>query len=213
MELRTDILLVNRETSDRGISVLDDDLIKRLQATYRYPHSANVKSFFDEVTATVNKSVNIVWERTLRIGSELYEEGWKDNVKSALSTRTLREERERLPDTDTTTRIALLWGATNANDKDSFETFSRRYAGTREWGVIASIACSPLCNTKMLHDIGTGIAKERGYEYILRVVSRNRNTSPETLQSIAQDPKLEERYTEVARTALHFGNQYANNLS
>ena len=61
--------------------------------------------------------------------------------------------------------------------------FFRRYAGTREWGVIASIV-AVLCNTKMLHDIGTGIAK-RGYEYILRVVSRNKYFS-RTLQSIAK---------------------------
>ena len=50
------------------------------------------------------------------------------------------------------------------------------------------------------------------YGYILRIVGRNKNTNKETLKQIAEDPKLDKRYSEVARTVLEVGHQRANNL-
>lgn len=59
--------------------------------------------------------------------------------------------------------------------------------------------------------LSKGIAKEKGYGYILRVIARNKNTSFETLRGIAENETLEKRYKEVAIAALNFGNFVANN--
>ena len=168
--------------------------------------------FFYFVTHSIDEVVKISLERTLEIGSTFYGNKWKEKIKSAYSTETPQEERLRIPDIDAPTRIALLWGASNSGDLGGFQTLSKRYTNTTDWGTIASIACSPLCSSDILHEIGTGIAKENGYGYILRIVGRNNNTEKETLKQIAEDSRLDKRYTEVAKTALEHGSQRANNL-
>jgi|TARA_Y100000034_G_scaffold127459_1_gene180268 hypothetical protein len=212
IELRTDALIANRGTEERGLSVLDDKLIQKLQKDFQYPAKGRVMDFFEYVTHSINEVVKISLERTLDIGSTFYGNKWKERIKSAYSTETPREERLRIPDIDSPTRIALLWGASNSGDLEGFQTLSKRYTNTTDWGTIASIACSPFCSPDTLHEIGTGIAKENGYGYILRIVGRNSNTGEKTLREIAEDPRLDKRYTEVAKTALEHGTQKANNL-
>jgi len=210
--LRTDALIANRGTEERGLSVLDDRLIEKLQKDFQYPTKEKVIEFFEYVTSSIEGVIKTSWERTLDIGSTFYGDKWKERIKSAYSPNTSQEERLKIPDIDAPTRIALLWGTSNSENLDGFQTLSKRYANTTDWGTIASIACSPLCDSDVLHEIGTGIAKENGYGYILRIVSRNNNTKEETLKRIAEDAKLDKRYTEVAKTALEHGNQRANNL-
>src|SRR3989344_2471892 len=212
IELRTDALIANRGTEERGLSVLDDRLIEKLQKDFQYPAKKKVIGFFEYVTHSIDEVVKTSLERTLDIGSTFYGNKWKERIKSAYSTETPKEERLRIPDIDAPTRIALLWGASNSGDLEGFQTLSKRYTNTTDWGTIASIACSPLCSSDILHEIGTGIAKENGYGYILRIVGRNNNTEKETLKQIAEDSRLDKRYTEVAKTALEHGSQRANNL-
>jgi len=212
IELRTDALIANRGTEERGLSVLDDRLIEKLQKDFQYPAKGRVMGFFEYVARSIDEVVKISLERTLDIGSTFYGNKWKERIKSAYSTKTPQEERLRIPDIDAPTRIALLWGASNSGDIEGFQTLSKRYTNTTDWGTISSIACSPLCSSYILHEIGTGIAKENGYGYILRIVGRNNNTEKETLNQIAEDPRLDKRYTEVAKTALEHGSQRANNL-
>lgn len=212
IELRTDTLIVNRATGERGLSVLNEELIKRLQRTFEYPNKEEVTKFFDYVTKAIDEAVKIIWRKTLELGSKFYGKTWGENIELALSKDTPQDVRMQIPDYDTSTRIALLWSTSNLGNKEEFEFLTRRYKGTTEWGTLASIACSPLCSAKMLHDIGTGIAKEPGYGYILRIIGRNKTTSTKTLKSIAEDSKLDKRYTEVAKIALKVGNQEANNL-
>jgi len=212
IELRTDALIANRGTEERGLSILDNRLIEKLQKDFQYPAKERVISFFEYVTRSIDEVVKISFERTLDIGSTFYRNKWKERIKFAYSTKTSQEERLRIPDIDAPTRIALLWGASNSGDIRGFRILSKRYINTTDWGTIASIACSPLCSPDILHEIGTGIAKENGYGYILRIVGRNNNTEKKTLKQIADDSRLDKRYTEVAKTALEHGSQRANNL-
>jgi len=212
IELRTDALIVNRGTNERGLSVLDEELIRRLQKDFGYPDRKIIKNFFDYITTSIDDVVKVVWRKTIEIGSIFYGKKWGEHIELACSVDTPQRDRVRIPDTDTSTRIALLWGTTNSGDKEEFEILSKRYKDTTEWETLASIACSPFCSQEILHNIGTGIAKENGYGYILRIVGRNKNSSKETLREIAEDPSLDKRYSEVARTALKVGNRGANNL-
>ncbi len=141
IELRTDALIANRGTEERGLSILDDRLIEKLQNDFQYPAKERVMSFFEYVTHSIDEVVKISLERTLDIGSTFYGNKWKERIKSAYSTKTPQEERLRIPDIDAPTRIALLWGASNSGDIDGFQTLSKRYTNTTDWGTIASIDC------------------------------------------------------------------------
>lgn len=212
IELRTDALMVNRGTEERGLSVFDDSLIERLQRNFGYPEKETIKTFFDNTTDSIGEVVKVVWKNTLKIGSVFYGKDWGTNLELARSVNTPQNLRLKIPDYDISTKVALLWGATNSGDLEVFNILLERYHKIMDWGVIASIACSPLCNPDVLHEIGTGIAKEKGYGYLLRIVGRNKNARTKTLKSIAEDPQLDKRYSEVARTALEAGNIGANNL-
>jgi len=78
------------------------------------------------------------------------------------------------------------------------------------WEIQASLVTSPNCPSEYLHHIGTGIGKEKGYGYILRIISRNPNVQIKTLESIANDSKVEPRYTQCAKAALEHGIESAN---
>lgn len=212
IELRTDALIVNRATEERGLSVLDRALIGRLQRTFGYPDIGEIEEFFDYVTTAIDGAVKVVWQRTLELGAGFYGKPWGENIELACSKDTPQEVRLQIPDNDASTKIALLWGATNSKDQEGFEFLARKYRETTDWGIVASIACSPLCTQEILHDIGTGIAKQKGYGYILRIVGRNKNAGKATLKNIAEDPGLDDRYSEVAKKALKAGHQGANNL-
>jgi len=212
IELRTDALIANRGTDERGLSVLDGNLIRRLQREFQYPNEETIKDFFNYVTSSMDEVVKVAWKKTLDVGSIFYGKQWKEQIELARSINTPQRDRMNIPDTDAPTRISLLWGTSNSGDQEGFEILLKRYQGTTEWGTLASIVCSPLCKSDVLHEIGTGIAKENGYGYILRIIGRNRNTDKETLKQIAEDPKLDKRYSEVAKTSLEVGNQRANNL-
>lgn len=212
IELRTDALIVNRATEERGLSILDEKLIERLQRTFAYPKGEEIKEFFNYVTTAIDEVVKVALKRTLEIGSNFYGKTWGENIQIAYLRNTPKNIRMQISDNDSSTKIALLWGTSNSEDKEGFDILAKKYKETTEWGTLASIACSPLCSQKVLHHIGTGIAKENGYGYILRIVGRNKNTSKDTLRNIAEDTRLDSRYTEVAKTALEIGNQGANNL-
>lgn len=211
IELRTDALIVNRATNERGLSILDDELISRLQRTFAYPGKDKIKEYFNDITATIDKAVRVMWKKTLERGSEFYGKKWGENIDLACQANTPSKIRLAIPDEDTATRVALLWGTTASSDKKSFELLSKRYQKTTEWGTLASIACSPLCSPQILEEVATGIAKERGYGYILRIIARNKNVNETTLKAIAEDTRLAERYTCIAKAALQNGNLFANN--
>jgi len=104
-----------------------------------------------------------------------------------------------------------LWGASESGQNNLFNYLANKYKKSEDWDTICSIVCSPLCSSEVLGYFGKGIAKEKGYGYILRVIARNRNVGIETLRNIAEDSNLEKRYKEVAIAGLNFDNSAANN--
>jgi len=136
---------------------------------------------------------------------------WGEQFIKAYSTKTSEEVRERIPSDDPLLSTALIFGASESDQKKLFDSLSKKHKESENWSVIGSIVCSPLCDKEILHHFGTGQLKEKGYGYLLRVVARNKNVSKGTLKSIVEDPKLEKRYTEIAKVALIKGNKDANN--
>ena len=64
--------------------------------------------------------------------------------------------------------------------------------------MLASLCCHPECPPEIIDKIATGIGAEKGYEYLLRIIARNKNTSKDTLKKIIDNKNLEERYRIIA---------------
>lgn len=144
-------------------------------------------------------------------GKELKNPNWAANFHKAYSSSTTESERASfLYNEGLLIRIATIWGASNANQTRILKEIYKKERDSDSWEIQASIATSPHCDPDYLHHIATGIGKEKGYGYILRIVSRNPNVRKETLEAIANDPRVESRYTQCAKAALEHGKDAAN---
>ena len=209
-ELRSDVLSLNKSTSDRGLTFLDNSTLKKLHSI-GYPEPETIRSYFEEYRMRIENLSKIVWKETIKKAGTLRGNLWEKQFRWAYSQETKQKIREKLPSDDPLLSTALIWGASESGQKELFGHLSNKHKESENWSVIGSIVCSPLCSEKLLHHFGTGQLKEKGYGYLLRVVARNKNVGKETLKSIAEDPRLEKRYTEVAQVSLIKGNREANN--
>jgi len=210
VELRSDVLAINRDTLDRGLTFLDNQTLERLHSI-GYLSPENVRSVFNEYRQRIKGLSQLVWEETIQKAGSIRGRNWITHFREAYDSETHEDIRERIPSDDPLISTALIWGASESGQKVLFDNLARKYHQTGDWSLIGSLVCSPLCDAEVLHHFGTGQLKERGYGYLLRVVARNKNVKKETLKSIAEDPRLESRYTEVAKSALEGGNGVANN--
>ena len=210
MALRSDILRINKNTLDKGLTFLDEDTLLRLYAL-GYPEPEIVKRVFEKYRGTITRVVDGVWEQVTHTFGDLRGSHAAEQIRKAYQLETSQEVRASLDAEDPLIRVALIWGASESGQKNNFNALTQRHMQTEDWATIGSIVCSPLCSPEVLHHFGTGILKDHGYGYLLRVVARNKNVKKETLESIAMENSLEKRYTEVALAALNLGNVAANN--
>jgi len=210
--LRTDMLLANKKTEDRGLTFLDDKTIERLQEM-GYPSKQCIMDNFDRNRKTVRSFVDRIYEEVISIGEATYGNSWKRTFEMA-AQGSLSPTLRIAPGTSDSNLLLMtaLWGANRIGDKRTFQGLAEQCVSTADWSIIGSIVQSQLCSPKLLDYYGRGIAKSKGYGYLLRVIGRNPNTSKETLISIARDPNLEERYTSVAQAALNCGIAGTNNV-
>jgi len=208
-ELRSDVLSLNKSTPERGLTFLDDLTLERLHSI-GYPDSETIRSYFEEYRGRIENLSKLVWNGTINKAGLLRGRTWEEQFRSAYSPETKEEIRKKIPSDDPLLSTALIWGASESGQRELFGYLSNKHKESKNWAVIGSIVCSPSCDKKTLHHFGTGQLKEKGYGYLLRVVARNKSVSKETLKSIAEDPRLEKRYTEVAQIALTKGTEEAN---
>lgn len=209
-ELRSDVLAINKNGPDRGLTFLDSSTLEKLHST-GYPEPETIRSYFEEYRMRIENLSKLVWEETIKKAGALRGNLWEKQFKDAYLIDTDEGKRKKIPSDDPLLSTALIWGASEAGQKELFNFLANKHRESENWSVIGSIVCSPLCNENLLYHFGTGQLKEKGYGYLLRVVARNKNVGKETLKSIAEDSKLEKRYTEVAQVALVKGNKEANN--
>jgi hypothetical protein len=207
--LRGDVLKLNKNTNNRGLTFLDEETVERLHIR-GYPESSKTKKLFDRYRRSMENVANIIWEETIKKATKIRGKHWEEQFRKAYEIPTSVEERAKISSDDPLLRIALLWGASNSGQKDLFDYLAGKYRDTEDWATIGSIVCSPYCRHDILKHFGNGQAKQKGYGYLLRVIARNPNVDKETLKSIAYDSALEKRYTEVAKAALNGGHAEAN---
>ncbi len=208
--LRSDILAVNKDTIDRGLSFLDSKTINRL-LTLDYTSEDSVHASFENNRGVIRTLVNRLYEDVISIMENRFGADWGRNFKRAINPRLSSKERLEISGFDPIMQMAKIWGANSSNQGECFSQLSREYISSRDSGVIGSLVNSKLCPPDVLDCFGRGIGRERGYGYLLRVIARNPNTPKETLMEIVNDKNLEERYTAVAKAVLKEGINGAHN--
>lgn len=209
MVLRGDVLKLNRDLPERGLTFLDKPTFLRLREI-GYPKPEEIKKIFEKHRKVMERVVGMVWEETLRKTEVIYGSEWGKQFRLAYDPYTPLGMRSSISPEDDLIRVGLIWGASNAGQKEFSDYLAKRYKDTEDWATIGSIVCSPHCKSDILRHFGTGILKQEGYGYLLRVVARHKNVDRSTLESIAYDSNLAQRYTEVARAALNGGHEEAN---
>ena len=209
MVFRSDVLRINKNTSDRGLTFMDEPTLQRLQMI-GYPESEVTKRTFEKYRKSINKVSQMIWDETIKKAGQIRGQKWEKLFRDAISSQTSQSKRMKISSDDPLIRISLIWGASEANEEPLLKSLAIKHRDTDDWATIGSLVCSPYCPHEILHHFGTGIAKDEGYGYLLRVIARNKNIGKETLEDIARDPRLEKRYTEVAEAALNEGDKSAN---
>ena len=206
--IRRDVLVVNKNTSHKGLTFLDPETVRELESL-DYPSFEETKQTFDYWRKKIADVTDIVIEDTVFQASRFKGKMWERNFKNALSPLS-EDDRISILHEDPIVTIALLCGANDQSQQKAFNTIASRHLNTKDWAIISCIVSSPLCDSHTLEHFGTGTAREKGYGYILRIIGRNPNTPRSTLESIVDDKRLDGRYTEVAVAALRGGNRLAN---
>ena len=216
---RNEILLVNKGTSNEGLTFLDEETLNsvfvrmpELMSEYGIKSSKGLAEQFDRQRFHIANIKDRIWNLMIEEkGKEMKKPNWSFDFYNAYSISTLEEERENfIGGDDSSIKIATIWGASNTHQTKLLEKICKREKDSDSWEIQASLTTSPYCSPEYLHYIGTGIGKEIGYGYILRIISRNPNVKSETLRAIANDSGVEPRYTQCAKAALEHGKDAAN---
>lgn len=217
--LRNEILLVNKGTSDEGLTFLDKktldsvyEKVPELMKEYRIISPVELKKTFDKQRDHIAYIKNRIWDLMIdERGKQLQSNQWANDFYKAYSPITSEADRGGLIlSDDILVRIATIWGASNSNQKEIIEDICEKEKESDSWEIQASLTTSPICPSDYLHNVAMNIGKEKGYGYILRIISRNPKVKQKTLESIANDPRIESRYTQCAKAALLYGREEAN---
>jgi predicted nucleotidyltransferase len=208
--LRNEILLANKGTIDEGLTFLDR---KTLNTVYeRMPElmkghyidsPLKLKKVFDKQRSHIASIKNRIWHLMIEEQGKQINLNWANDFYKAYSSDTLEEDRKKVIESENIpTKIATIWGTSNSGQKNLFDEICKKEKNSDSWEIQASLTTSPICSPDYLHHVATGIGKEKGYGYILRIISRNQNVKKETLEAIANDPSIESRYTQCAKSEL-----------
>ncbi len=216
---RNEILLANKGTSDEGLTFLDKrtlelvfDRMPELMSEYVIRSSQELAEQFNKQRAHIARIKNRVWNLMVdENGREIKESDWSSDFHEAYLESTPENNRRRFLNYDNLLmKIATIWGSSNSHQTRLLEEICKREKDSDSWEIQASLTASPDCPPDYLHHIGTGIGKETGYGYILRIVSRNPHVKQETLEAIANDSRIGSRYTQCAKAALKHERGAAN---
>lgn len=215
--LRNEILIQNRGTKNDGLTYLDEETIKKLFVKKIF-NGDNIKSFND-LKIVLNNDLENVKELKLHLWNLFIEylkkekgEMWQKNFKKILLGKFDEYLILNIAKNDILSRIAIIWNLNKLKNVSLFNKIFTEFSKCNQWEVLASICCHADCLTNILDDIATGIGKKKGYEYILKIIARNKNTNRKSLKKIMDDYNLEERFRMVAEIAYNKGVKKANEL-
>ena len=167
-----------------------------------------LKKYLESAINSISKLKNLIWSLYLENLRQSRGASWFDSFSKILGGNLSNEVINSISPTDVISKIGVVWNLDKENKllKNLFE----EYSNSNHWEILASVCCHKDCPPEILNKIAKEKATTKGYEYILRIISRNKNTSKETLEYISNNQELEDRYRTVAKKALEKGVGGAN---
>lgn len=214
--LRNEILIQNKWTSEAGLTYLDEKTVNLLFKRKLFREDslideASLRVYLEKHIQNVAELKQLVWELFVSYLYSSKGSDWTGRFEKLLSGDIERFDIDLIEDSDELLQMAVIWNISNKEKQDLFEYIFDKYSNSNKWVVLASLCCHNECPDAILNKIlEKGFKK--GYEYLLRIISRNKNVSRETLRRIIDNPCLEYRYKVVAKTAYERGVEKANEL-
>lgn len=214
--LRNEILIQNKWTPEVGLTYLDEKTLKLLFKRKVFKESSlnnedSLKNYLEIHIQNVAELKNKTWNLFISYLYSSRGSNWTDKFKEFLDGDIKRSDIESIEESDELLQMAVIWNISKEENSHLFEDIFKIYLNSNRWAVLASLCCHRNCPDKILNKIlKKGFRK--GYEYLLKIISRNNNVSKETLKKIIDNPNLEYRYKIVAKTAYEMGVEKANEL-
>ncbi|MDP3882217.1 MAG: hypothetical protein Q8Q31_05060 [Nanoarchaeota archaeon] len=215
--LRNDILIQNRWTTEEGLTYLDDRTLEILFRRDIFKNESiqdvpSLKKYLERNLENVFELKIRVWHLFLDHLSSYKGTEWANNFRNFLDGKINQEEINKIQDEDELSQMVIIWNIDYNKNPELFSQIFQKYKESKSWPVLASICCHAACPPEVLDYIAINIGCSKGYEYLLRIISRNKQVPKETLKKIIDNPNLEYRYKIVAKTAYEIGVEKANEL-
>ncbi len=213
--LRNEILLQNKWTSEEGLTYLDEKTISTLFKREIFKEDSiknteELKNYLESHISTIKELKDKMWDLFISYLKKSRSEEWSELFKNFINKEFKEDNLQKAKNADDLIKMAVIWNINK--DNSDFEKVFEEFSNASSWAVLASLCCHFQCPDKILRKIVDGYGSKKGYEYILRIISRNKNVSKETLNAIITNPGLESRYKIVAETAYEKGVEKANEL-
>jgi len=202
--LRNQVLINNKGSEDEGLTYLDDRTLKRLQQTGQFANMFDtmkeLKIYLEKAVSNVKTLKDCIWKNYLDFLTKTKGFEWHNRFIKILKGEVTKDLIEQVDEEDILTKIAILWNINPKKDGKLFYELFDKYSKSHSWEILTSLCCHVNCPAEVIDTIVKNKAMVKGYEYILRVSSRNKNVSGKTLLRIMNNPYLEERFKIVAKT-------------
>jgi predicted nucleotidyltransferase len=206
---RDKLLQNNRKTDDDGKTFINKTSISRLYQQHKeiFRNIEELEEYISFHVKSVYELKELTWKTLLEYFKKEKSVEWNNLLDSILANHKIEDLSMILK--DETLCVLLIW----LSDIVTIEqTQITKLLETDKWSVLTSIACHPNASPEILHTLSTKYGVKKGYEYILKVCARNKNTPIETLKKIAENPDIEYRFKEPAIIRLKKGYESANQL-
>jgi len=214
--LRNEILIQNKWTSEAGLTYLDEKTVSLLFKRKSFKDDSiidenSLKNYLEKHIKNVAELKQLIWKlfiSYLRLSKGL---DWVNKFKNFLVGNITKSDVDQIEDSDELLQMTVIWNLSLTKDPILFGEIFNKYSDSDKWVVLASLCCHKSCSDRILNKVLNKGCK-KGYEYLLRIISRNKNVSKETLKKIIDNPDLEYRYQVVAKIAYEKGVEKANEL-
>ncbi len=210
--LRNHLLMLNKYDEDFGKTFINEITLKKI-----YDNNKNLFESQGELlnlvrvhTKEVFELKELIWTLLLKHFEISKSVGWNSNLKRILNANLDEDLLRSLEPSDEILNTLAVWNL--KKDDVIFRRYLSSLAQAKSWIILTSIACHPDCPAEILDSITRNQAGQKGYEYILKVVGRNRNTEINTLKFIVENPAIEPSFKEPSVTRLKYGLERANQL-
>ncbi len=98
--------------------------------------------------------------------------------------------------------IESLYGSFKLKDKESFDQIFDQEKDTKHWAILGMMVINPQCDSVQLDYLVRGNLTRGGYEYVLRMATKNGNIAKSTLEYLVGLDHVDKRYTDLALNLL-----------